>query len=163
MVTILKAIHSNLFHMVSQRIPCLFHIAVRTRGRLSELQFDRRLPRKRNENFVILLFKIVRTVTFFAETYAAVYPVVIDGNIAYVLLFAKRDERVPCLVIRRKLAGAAFAGASSAPASSAARDILSALVALGYSEREAAAAVKKLPEDTGVSDGIRLALKSLSR
>lgn len=108
MVTILKAIHSNLFHMVSQRIPCLFHIAVRTHGRLSELQFDRRLPRKRNENFAILFREIVRTVTFFAETYAAVYPVVIDGNIAYVLLFAKRDERVPCLVIRRKLAGAAI-------------------------------------------------------
>ena len=95
MVTILKAIHSNLFHMVSQRIPCLFHIAVRTHGRLSELQFDRRLSCKRNENFVILLFKIVRTVTFFAETYAVVYPVVIDGNIAYVLLFSERDSACP--------------------------------------------------------------------
>ena len=74
----------------------------------------------------------------------------------------KTAERL-LLELKGKLAGAAFAGASSAPASSAARDILSALVALGYSEREAAAAVKKLPEDTGVSDGIRLALKSLSR
>lgn len=74
----------------------------------------------------------------------------------------KTAERL-LLELKGKLAGAAFAGASSAPASSAARDILSALVALGYSEREASAAVKKLPEDTGVSDGIRLALKSLSR
>ena len=74
----------------------------------------------------------------------------------------KTAERL-LLELKGKLAGAAFAGASIAPASSAARDILSALVALGYSEREAAAAVKKLPEDTGVSDGIRLALKSLSR
>ena len=74
----------------------------------------------------------------------------------------KTAERL-LLELKGKLAGAAFAGASSAPASSAARDILSALVALGYSEREASATVKKLPEDTGVSDGIRLALKSLSR
>ena len=87
--------------MVSQNIPCVLDIVTRTRGRLSELQFDRRLPRKRNENFAILFREIVRTVTFFAETYAAVYPVVIDGNIAYVLLFAKRDERMSCLVIRR--------------------------------------------------------------
>ena len=41
-------------------------------------------------------------------------------------------------------------------------DILQALVALGYSEREAAAAVKKLPADVGVSEGIKLALKALA-
>jgi holliday junction DNA helicase RuvA len=42
-------------------------------------------------------------------------------------------------------------------------DILQALVALGYSDREAAAAVKNLPADMGVSDGIKLALKSLAK
>ena len=41
-------------------------------------------------------------------------------------------------------------------------DILQALIALGYSEREATAAVKKLPADVGVSDGIKLALKALA-
>ena len=41
-------------------------------------------------------------------------------------------------------------------------DILQALVALGYSEREAAAAVKKLPADVGVSEGIKRALKALA-
>jgi holliday junction DNA helicase RuvA len=40
-------------------------------------------------------------------------------------------------------------------------DILNALQALGYSEKEAAAAVKPLPVDIGVSEGIRLALKGL--
>ena len=35
--------------------------------------------------------------------------------------------------------------------------------ALGYSEREAQAACKELPPDIGVSDGIRAALKKLSR
>ncbi len=48
-------------------------------------------------------------------------------------------------------------------ASDAQSDIVQALVALGYSEREAAAALKALPADVGVSDGIKLALKSLSR
>ena len=42
-------------------------------------------------------------------------------------------------------------------------DILQALVALGYSDREATLALKPLPAGIGVSDGIKLALKSLSR
>ena len=42
-------------------------------------------------------------------------------------------------------------------------DILNALLALGYSDREALAALKQLPEGATVSDGIRLALKSLSK
>ena len=50
-----------------------------------------------------------------------------------------------------------------APASDAQADILQALVALGYSERDAAAKLKTLPADVGVSDGIKLALRSLGR
>jgi Holliday junction DNA helicase RuvA len=42
-------------------------------------------------------------------------------------------------------------------------DILNALLALGYSEREALPAVKALPAEVGVSDGIRQALKSLAK
>jgi Holliday junction DNA helicase RuvA len=42
-------------------------------------------------------------------------------------------------------------------------DILQALLALGYSDREAAASLKALPKDIGVSDGIKLALKALAR
>ena len=42
-------------------------------------------------------------------------------------------------------------------------DIVQALMALGYNDREAAAALKALPPDVGVSEGIKLALKSLSR
>ena len=54
----------------------------------------------------------------------------------------------------------------AAPASVAAgaqSDILQALVALGYSDREAGAALKALPAGVGVSDGIKLALKQLAR
>ena len=47
-----------------------------------------------------------------------------------------------------------------APASS---DILNALVALGYSDKEAVAAVKDLPEGVAVADGIRAALKKLAK
>lgn len=42
-------------------------------------------------------------------------------------------------------------------------DILNALLALGYNEREAATALKQLPEEVTTTDGIRQALKLLSR
>jgi len=42
-------------------------------------------------------------------------------------------------------------------------DILNALVALGYSDKEALLALKQIPADTTVSDGIKLALKALSK
>jgi Holliday junction DNA helicase RuvA len=47
-------------------------------------------------------------------------------------------------------------------ANDAQADILQALVALGYSEKDAAAALKVLPPEVGVSEGIKLALKKLS-
>ena len=52
---------------------------------------------------------------------------------------------------------------SAGAAKSASGDVLNALIALGYNEREALAAVKQLPADIVVADGIRLALKSLSK
>jgi len=42
-------------------------------------------------------------------------------------------------------------------------DIQQALMALGYSEKDAAAALKPLPVDVGVSEGIKLALKALAK
>jgi holliday junction DNA helicase RuvA len=59
------------------------------------------------------------------------------------------------------LGGAAEAVAGSADAGGA--DILRALLALGYSEREAAAAARQVPAGATVSDGIRFALKSLAK
>jgi Holliday junction DNA helicase RuvA len=55
--------------------------------------------------------------------------------------------------------------AVSAPAAlpDARSDILNALLALGYNEREAQGAMKGLEAEVGVSDGIRQALKQLSR
>jgi holliday junction DNA helicase RuvA len=46
---------------------------------------------------------------------------------------------------------------------SAKDDILQALMALGYSDKEALSALKALPEDVGVSEGIKLALKALGK
>ena len=48
-------------------------------------------------------------------------------------------------------------------ASAGQADILQALVALGYSDKEAALSLKALPAGVGVSEGIKLALKALSR
>lgn len=42
-------------------------------------------------------------------------------------------------------------------------DILNALLALGYSEKEALTTTQAIPADSDVSDGIRLALKQLSK
>lgn len=73
----------------------------------------------------------------------------------------KTAERL-LLELKGKLGADLGAGASAVAAGSAS-DVLQALIALGYSEREAAAAVKSLPEGCSVDDGIRQALKSLAR
>ena len=46
---------------------------------------------------------------------------------------------------------------------SAGGDVLNALLALGYNEKEALAAVKQLPADVAVAEGIRQSLKVLSK
>jgi Holliday junction DNA helicase RuvA len=40
---------------------------------------------------------------------------------------------------------------------------MQALVALGYNDKEAAAACKELPADVNVNDGIKQALKALAK
>ena len=52
---------------------------------------------------------------------------------------------------------------ASAPLSDDQGDIVQALMALGYNERDANAALKALPPECGVSNGIKLALKALNR
>src|SRR6266568_1569905 len=44
-----------------------------------------------------------------------------------------------------------------------ASDVMNALLSLGYSDKEAQLAVKQMPEELSVSDGIRQALKSLAK
>ena len=72
----------------------------------------------------------------------------------------KTAERL-LLELKGKLADALPAASVARPDSR--NDILNALLALGYNEREAAAAMKALPSDASTSDGIRQALKVLSK
>lgn len=75
----------------------------------------------------------------------------------------KTAERL-LLELKGKLAPVAEAAQSGGAALfSSSDDILRALVALGYSEKESAAAVGRLPEDISVKDGIRQALKALGK
>jgi Holliday junction DNA helicase RuvA len=73
----------------------------------------------------------------------------------------KTAERL-LLELKDKLGAAEFSQQASQN-KSASYDILNALVALGYNEREAQAAVKLLDKNVSVTDGIKLALKSLSK
>jgi len=72
----------------------------------------------------------------------------------------KTAERL-LLELKGKL-GADLDAPSAQVTTDAQADIVQALMALGYNEKDAAAALKKLPPDVGVSDGIKLALKSLA-
>jgi len=73
----------------------------------------------------------------------------------------KTAERL-LLELKGKI-GADLGLPSGVPASDAQTDITQALVALGYSDKEAALSVKSLPRDIGVSEGIKQALKALSK
>lgn len=74
----------------------------------------------------------------------------------------KTAERL-LLELRDKFSIEGVSASQGAAAKSAGADVLNALLALGYNEREALAAVKQLPPDAAVADGIKLALKSLSK
>ena len=73
----------------------------------------------------------------------------------------KTAERL-LLELKGKL-GADLGLPGAAVTSDEGADIVQALVALGYSDKEAAAALKSLPKDVGVAEGIRLALKALAK
>lgn len=75
------------------------------------------------------------------------------------LMLELRDKLVKAL----PQGTAARLSASAEPALNARTDILNALLALGYNEREALGAMKGLDEQCTVSEGIRQSLKSLSR
>jgi Holliday junction DNA helicase RuvA len=85
------------------------------------------------------------------------------GRLTRVPGIGKKTAERLLLELKDKLGadlGSGVAIHRQAPASS---DVLHALLALGYSEREALAAIKLLPEGATVSDGIRQALKSLAK
>ncbi len=97
------------------------------------------------------------SVTELAQAIAAQQP----GRLVKVPGIGKKTAERLLLELKGKLGPDLAAPASAV--SDAQGDIVQALVALGYNDRDAAAALKSLPTDIGVSDGIKLALKALSR
>ena len=74
----------------------------------------------------------------------------------------KTAERL-LLELKGKLGADLFTAAETSGGGDHSADILNALLALGYSDKEARIALKAIPKDSGVSDGIKLALKALSK
>ena len=84
------------------------------------------------------------------------------GRLVKVPGIGKKTAERLLLELKGKL-GADMGSARAHASTPAQVDILQALLALGYNDKEAAAALKALPGDVGVSEGIKLALKSLGK
>ena len=84
------------------------------------------------------------------------------GRLTKVPGIGKKTAERLLLELKGKL-GADIGAVAGHPINLVTADILNALVALGYSDKEALLALKQIPEDITVSDGIKLALKALSK
>ncbi len=85
-----------------------------------------------------------------------------SGRLTRVPGIGKKTAERLLLELKGKLGADLGTGRTNA-ASDTHADVIRALIALGYNDREANAAVRGLPADAGVSDGIRFALKSLAK
>ncbi|MEC5385126.1 Holliday junction branch migration protein RuvA [Uliginosibacterium sp. H3] len=88
-----------------------------------------------------------------------------SGRLTKIPGIGKKTAERLLLELRDKLAKAlpGVADSVAAAAANPQSDIVHALLALGYNEKEAALALKSLPADVSVSEGIRAALKLLSK
>ena len=84
------------------------------------------------------------------------------GRLVKVPGIGKKTAERLLLELKGKLGGD-LTGVRTHAVSDAQADILQALLALGYNDKEAAMALKALPADVGVSEGIKLALKALAK
>lgn len=84
------------------------------------------------------------------------------GRLTKVPGIGKKTAERLLLELKGKL-GADLGALGGSVQSDASADILNALLALGYSDKEAVLALKQVPAGAGVSDGIKLALKALSK
>ncbi|MFT5644238.1 MAG: Holliday junction DNA helicase RuvA [Janthinobacterium sp.] len=85
-----------------------------------------------------------------------------SGRLVKVPGIGKKTAERLLLELKGKLGADIGAGGARA-LPDAQSDILNALLALGYSDKEAQLALKSVPVTSGVSDGIKLALKALSK
>lgn len=84
------------------------------------------------------------------------------GRLTRVPGIGKKTAERLLLELKGKL-GADLGAGGTVPTQDAASDILNALLALGYSDKEATLALKQVPAGAGVSEGIKHALKALSK
>ena len=84
-----------------------------------------------------------------------------SGRLTKIPGIGKKTAERLLLELKGKLADALPSAAFAVEDSQ--HDILNALLALGYNDREASAAMKQLPAGLSTSDGIRQALKLLSK
>jgi len=85
------------------------------------------------------------------------------GRLTQVPGIGKKTAERLCLELKGKLAPDLGVTGGKPAAIEASSEVLQALLALGYSEKEALLALKQIPSDTSVSDGIRMGLKYLSK
>lgn len=85
------------------------------------------------------------------------------GRLTRVPGIGKKTAERLLLELKGKLGADLGAAAGAANAGDHSGDVLNALLALGYSDKEALLALKSVPAGTGVSEGIKLALKALSK
>ncbi|MBU3596796.1 Holliday junction branch migration protein RuvA [Polynucleobacter bastaniensis] len=85
------------------------------------------------------------------------------GRLTQVPGIGKKTAERLCLELKGKLAPDLGIVGDKLQAVEASSEVLQALLALGYSEKEAHLALKQIPPDTTVSDGIRMGLKYLSK
>ncbi|MFA9218715.1 MAG: Holliday junction branch migration protein RuvA, partial [Sphingomonadaceae bacterium] len=85
------------------------------------------------------------------------------GRLVKVPGIGKKTAERLLLELKGKLGADLGAVGGVAAVPDAQSDILNALLALGYSDKEAVAALKTVPAGSGVSDGIKQALKALSK
>ena len=84
------------------------------------------------------------------------------GRLTKVPGIGKKTAERLLLELKGKL-GADVGAGGHAAAGDTSSDVLNALLALGYSDKEATLALKQVPAGSSVSDGIKLALKALSK
>ena len=84
------------------------------------------------------------------------------GRLVKVPGIGKKTAERLLLELKGKL-GADIGVVGASPRDDAQADVLNALVALGYSDKEALLAIKNMPAGSSVSDGIKFALKALSK
>ena len=85
------------------------------------------------------------------------------GRLTQVPGIGKKTAERLCLELKGKLAPDLGITGGKPQAIEASSEVLQALLALGYSEKEALLALKQIPPETNVSDGIRMGLKYLSK